>query len=148
MLKLASALLKRMQSSFAFQATADMASALQPIHKGIKNGGSGRNRTADTRIFNPLLYRLSYRATDGFQTEEKSYSGPGRGLSTLFRLGVSRLGTDQGIWLSIMGITTNWTGNVTVSKITAAGKRTTCSPQNTICRRRDVHITVTSSKGR
>ena len=27
-----------------------------------KNGGSGRNRTADTRIFSPLLYRLSYRA--------------------------------------------------------------------------------------
>ena len=26
-------------------------------------GGPGRNRTADTRIFNPLLYRLSYRAT-------------------------------------------------------------------------------------
>jgi hypothetical protein len=26
-----------------------------------KNGGSGRNRTADTRIFSPLLYRLSYR---------------------------------------------------------------------------------------
>lgn len=25
-------------------------------------GGSGRNRTADTGIFNPLLYRLSYRA--------------------------------------------------------------------------------------
>ena len=25
-------------------------------------GGLGRNRTADTRIFNPLLYRLSYRA--------------------------------------------------------------------------------------
>ena len=23
-------------------------------------GGSGRNRTADTRIFSPLLYRLSY----------------------------------------------------------------------------------------
>lgn len=30
---------------------------------GHKNGGSGRNRTADTRIFNPLLYQLSYRAT-------------------------------------------------------------------------------------
>ena len=29
--------------------------------KGL-NGGLGRNRTADTRIFNPLLYRLSYRA--------------------------------------------------------------------------------------
>ncbi len=26
------------------------------------NGGLGRNRTTDTRIFNPLLYRLSYQA--------------------------------------------------------------------------------------
>ena len=26
-------------------------------------GGLGRNRTTDTRIFNPLLYRLSYQAT-------------------------------------------------------------------------------------
>ena len=25
-------------------------------------GGLGRNRTADTRIFSPLLYRLSYQA--------------------------------------------------------------------------------------
>jgi hypothetical protein len=25
-------------------------------------GGPGRNRTTDTRIFNPLLYRLSYQA--------------------------------------------------------------------------------------
>ncbi len=24
------------------------------------NGAWGRNRTSDTRIFNPLLYRLSY----------------------------------------------------------------------------------------
>jgi hypothetical protein len=28
----------------------------------LKNGGLGRNRTTDTRIFSPLLYRLSYRA--------------------------------------------------------------------------------------
>ncbi len=28
----------------------------------INTGGLGRNRTTDTRIFNPLLYRLSYRA--------------------------------------------------------------------------------------
>ncbi len=28
----------------------------------LNTGGSGRNRTTDTRIFNPLLYRLSYRA--------------------------------------------------------------------------------------
>ena len=27
-----------------------------------KGGGLGRNRTIDTRIFNPLLYQLSYRA--------------------------------------------------------------------------------------
>ncbi len=26
-----------------------------------KNGASGQNRTVDTRIFSPLLYRLSYR---------------------------------------------------------------------------------------
>ena len=41
---------------------------------GIKNprsrrgfwnsGGLGRNRTTDTRIFNPLLYRLSYQANE------------------------------------------------------------------------------------
>ena len=31
-------------------------------NSGKKNGGSGRDRTADTRIFNPLLYQLSYRA--------------------------------------------------------------------------------------
>ena len=28
----------------------------------FKTGGWGRNRTADTRIFNPLLYQLSYPA--------------------------------------------------------------------------------------
>ena len=27
-----------------------------------ENGGQGRNRTIDTRIFNPLLYQLSYLA--------------------------------------------------------------------------------------
>ena len=30
---------------------------------GHKNGGRDRNRTGDTRIFNPLLYQLSYPAT-------------------------------------------------------------------------------------
>ena len=28
-------------------------------------GASGRNRTNDTRIFSPLLYRLSYRGKSG-----------------------------------------------------------------------------------
>ena len=27
-----------------------------------RNGGQGRNRTTDTRIFSPLLYQLSYLA--------------------------------------------------------------------------------------
>jgi len=30
--------------------------------KVLQSGGLGQNRTADTRIFNPLLYQLSYRA--------------------------------------------------------------------------------------
>jgi hypothetical protein len=32
-------------------------------------GGRGQNRTADTRIFNPLLYRLSYPASDANSVE-------------------------------------------------------------------------------
>ena len=31
-------------------------------HKILILNGAGQNRTADTRSFNPLLYRLSYRA--------------------------------------------------------------------------------------
>ena len=31
----------------------------------INSGGLGRNRTTDTRIFNPLLYQLSYLAAYG-----------------------------------------------------------------------------------
>ena len=34
-------------------------------------GGQGRNRTADTRIFSPLLYQLSYLATPGSLTLSK-----------------------------------------------------------------------------
>jgi hypothetical protein len=45
--------------------------ATKPSHSrfmaglSMKNGGRGRNRTNDTRIFNPLLYQLSYPATVG-----------------------------------------------------------------------------------
>ncbi len=35
----------------------------QLSYTGAVNGGFGRNRTADTRIFSPLLYQLSYKAT-------------------------------------------------------------------------------------
>ena len=34
-----------------------------------RNGGQGRNRTIDTRIFSPLLYQLSYLATVGSQPD-------------------------------------------------------------------------------
>lgn len=41
--------------------------------RGMVFGGLGRDRTADTRIFNPLLYQLSYRA---FTTSEQSVVVP------------------------------------------------------------------------
>ena len=34
---------------------------LRPTYESEPHGASGRNRTNDTRIFSPLLYRLSYR---------------------------------------------------------------------------------------
>ena len=42
---------------------ADYKSAALPVelHQQSKLGASGRNRTTDTGIFSPLLYRLSYR---------------------------------------------------------------------------------------
>jgi hypothetical protein len=33
--------------------------------EGAKNGAQDRNRTSDTRIFNPLLYQLSYLGNFG-----------------------------------------------------------------------------------
>ena len=35
------------------------------LRKSILHGGQRQNRTADTRIFSPLLYRLSYLADKG-----------------------------------------------------------------------------------
>ena len=44
-------------------------STAQPDCKSLENneidGGQGRNRTTDTRIFSPLLYQLSYLASGG-----------------------------------------------------------------------------------
>ena len=36
--------------------------------RGQKNGGENRNRTDDTGIFSPLLYQLSYLATQNART--------------------------------------------------------------------------------
>jgi hypothetical protein len=41
---------------------------------GGAHGGRGRNRTNDTRIFNPLLYQLSYPAT-GLELSARHGSG-------------------------------------------------------------------------
>jgi Bacteriocin-protection, YdeI or OmpD-Associated len=44
------------------------ADTAHPDCRSLENeidGGQGRNRTTDTRIFNPLLYQLSYLAIDG-----------------------------------------------------------------------------------
>ena len=38
----------------------DYKSVALPIELGRLNGGSGRNRTADTVSFNHMLYQLSY----------------------------------------------------------------------------------------
>ena len=40
---------------------ADYKSAALPVELHRHGGASGRNRTTDTGIFSPLLYRLSYR---------------------------------------------------------------------------------------
>ena len=42
----------------------------KPNRKGLgfESGGLGRNRTIDTRIFNPLLYQLSYLAKQSLRT--------------------------------------------------------------------------------
>ena len=42
---------------------------VQKSNTAVKFGGLDWNRTSDTRIFNPLLYQLSYRAL-----EKRDYS--------------------------------------------------------------------------
>ncbi len=39
------------------------------------DGGLGQNRTADTRIFNPLLYQLSYRAETAIVAQYQRLTG-------------------------------------------------------------------------
>ena len=42
---------------------------------GFRFGGLGQNRTADTRIFNPLLYQLSYRTETKIVAQYKCLTG-------------------------------------------------------------------------
>jgi len=44
---------------------------------GREFGGLGRNRTTDTRIFNPLLYQLSYQAVQSRAVYQRPCTPPG-----------------------------------------------------------------------
>ena len=55
------------ERDFKSRASTYSATLAQCVIK-IKSGGSRQNRTVDTRIFNPLLYRLSYRAILQFKS--------------------------------------------------------------------------------
>ena len=58
--------------------------SLNPITKkprkrgALDNGAQGRNRTADTGIFNPLLYQLSYLGKPEVSTPERPRIKPSR----------------------------------------------------------------------
>ena len=59
------------------------AEAPNPLIPILNFGGLGRNRTTDTRIFNPLLYQLSYQA---WRAEDYSQArSAGRGGQPLSR---------------------------------------------------------------
>ena len=46
-----------------------------PIGAFVVSGGQGQNRTADTRIFSPLLYQLSYLAFGERRVLERAGAG-------------------------------------------------------------------------
>ena len=58
--------------------------SLNPISKkprkcgALDSGAQGRNRTADTGIFNPLLYQLSYLGKSEVSTPERPRIKPSR----------------------------------------------------------------------
>ena len=48
--------------------------------------GVGRNRTADTRIFSPLLYQLSYRTIHPLKHQRRKRGSKNRGLHQISQL--------------------------------------------------------------
>ncbi len=52
----------RLQSAYMESLWPEMKTACIAASR-LRSGGQGRNRTVDTRIFNPLLYQLSYLAS-------------------------------------------------------------------------------------
>ena len=53
----------------------------EPTGRDVEGGGQGRDRTADTRIFNPLLYQLSYLADWKLQVAYRNSSTNAREYS-------------------------------------------------------------------
>ncbi len=43
------------------------------LDEALDHGAQGRNRTTDTRIFNPLLYQLSYLGNKGDYSVKAAY---------------------------------------------------------------------------
>ena len=56
----------------------------------VGDGGQGQNRTADTRIFSPLLYRLSYLAASATNTASNANRAPSPGVQVCKRAKDSR----------------------------------------------------------
>jgi hypothetical protein len=58
------------------------------LYRGKRGSGWGRNRTADTRIFSPLLCQLSYPAVASTLRQEVHYASfPKSGKRLLFSCG-------------------------------------------------------------
>ena len=70
-------------------------SNIWPVGFIWKNGASGRIRTADTRIFNPLLYQLSYRGI------MRGRLAPLAIWSAAYRQGLGRLSSVLGLKYAI-----------------------------------------------
>ena len=58
-----------------------------PLPEGVSfiKSGVGRDRTADTRIFSPLLYQLSYRTSTEFQATVNVLRRLNEAIPSLFR---------------------------------------------------------------
>ena len=65
----------------------------------VLNGASGQNRTADTRIFSPLLYRLSYRGKNKWRFgRDLNPRSPVWQTSMLTTTPPNRFGCGRRIW--------------------------------------------------
>jgi hypothetical protein len=58
-----------------------------------KYGGQGQNRTADTGIFSPLLYQLSYLALEGERVLNRAW--PGQSSQGFYFDGISRFSVEH-----------------------------------------------------